>query len=143
MKPISITISPSHRKEKQPNQQQANENQTMNTNHSHVTKNTGRNVNRTICTCLIAAAFFVTGCGHKVSGIYKPVNDMSVIRALNFTSDGKVETSTTLGTETDTYVVNGNQVTIKDGNDTTVFTIENDGSLEGESGLGRFMKQKQ
>ena len=66
---------------------------------------------------------------------------MSMIRALNFTADGKVETSTTLGTETDTYVIEGNQVKIKDGNDITVFTIDKDGSLEGESGLGRFVKK--
>jgi hypothetical protein len=113
----------------------------MNTNPSHVTKNTGLNVNWTICTFLIAAAFFVTGCGHKVSGIYKPVNSASMITALNFISDGKVETSSALGTETDTYVVQGDQVTIKDGNDTTVFTIDKDGSLDEET-LGRFVKQQ-
>jgi hypothetical protein len=115
----------------------------MNTNHSHITKNTGLNVNWTICTFLIAAAFFVTGCGHKVSGIYKPVNSMSMITALNFISDGKVETSSALSTETDTYVIDGNQVKIKDAsNETTVFTIDKDGSLVGESDLGRFEKQK-
>ncbi len=117
----------------------------MNTNHSHVTKNTGLNANWTwtICTFLIAAAFFVTGCGHKVSGIYKPVNSASIITALNFISDGKVETSSALGTETDTYVVEGNQVKIKDANkEITVFTIDKDGSLDGESGLGRFVKQQ-
>ena len=145
MKSISITISPSHRKEKQPNQQQTNESLTVNTNHSHITKNTGLNVNRTIYTFLLAATFFVTGCGHKEgnlqSGIYKPVNSASIITALNFISDGKVEASSALGTETDTYVVEGNQVKIKDGNDITVFTIDNDGSLDGESGLGRFVKQ--
>jgi len=113
----------------------------MNTNPSHITKDTGLNVNWTICTFLIAAAFFVTGCGHKVSGIYKPVNDMSVIRALNFTSDGKVETSSTLGTETDTYVVEGNQIKITEGKDTQVFTIDKDGSLDGGTDIGRFVKQ--
>jgi hypothetical protein len=112
----------------------------MNTKHSHITKNTGLKVNWTICTFLIAAAFFVTGCGHKVSGIYKPVNDMSVIRALDFTSDGKVEFSATIGNETDTYVVEGNQVKINDGNH-TVFTIDKDGSLDGGTDLGRFVKQ--
>src|ERR1039457_7291967 len=98
----------------------------MNTNHSHITNNAGLNVNWTICTFLVAAAFFVTGCGHKVSGLYKPVNSASIITALNFISDGKVEASSALGTETDTYVVEGNQVKIKDASSITVFTIEKD-----------------
>jgi len=114
----------------------------MNTNHSHITKNTGLNVNWTICTFLIAAAFFVAGCGHKVSGIYKPVNSASVITTLNFISDSKVETSSALGTETDTYVVEGNQVKITDAsNEIIAFTIDKDGSLNGESEPGRLVKQ--
>ena len=113
----------------------------MNTNHSHATKNIGLNINWTLCTFLTAAAFFVTGCGHKVSGIYKPLNDTSIIRALDFTSDGKVELSSTLGNETDTYVVEGNQVKINDGKDTEVLTIDKDGSLDGGPDIGRFVKQ--
>jgi hypothetical protein len=121
------------------------ENQNMNTNHSRVTKSTGRNINWTICTSLIAAAFLVTGCGQKVSGvngIYKPVNDTSIIRALDFTPDGKVVTSAVIGNESDTYVVDGNQVKISEGGNTEVFTIDPDGSLDGGTDLGKFVKQQ-
>lgn len=115
----------------------------MNSHRSHATKNIGLNFNWTICTFLIAAGFFMTGCSHKpnVSGIYKPVNDTSMIRALDFTSDGKVEVSSTLGNDTETYVVDGNQVKINDGKDTEAFTIGDDGSLDGGSDLGKFVKQ--
>jgi hypothetical protein len=52
-----------------------------------------------------------------------------------------VETSVSFGNETDTYVVEGNQVKIKSGNDIQVFTIGKDGSLDGGTDIGRFVKQ--
>ena len=91
---------------------------------------------------LAAAAMFLTACGASVSG--NTYQDNGGVVQIEFRSGGKAYVSTGPISQPRTYTQDGNKVTLICERDKTVFTVDDDGALNGPPGgfLGRLNKKK-
>ena len=85
---------------------------------------------------------FPIGCGGKVEG--NTYIDNGGVVQIEFKSDGKAYVSTGPATNTCTYSESGKTVTLICDGDKTVFTVDEDGALNGPPGgfLTRLTKKK-
>ena len=90
---------------------------------------------------LLICGIYVTACARKVEGATYSGN--GGVR-VEFKSGGKAYVSTGLGSTPCTYTESGGTVTLGCEGDNTVFTMDNDGALNGPQGgfLERLTKQK-
>jgi hypothetical protein len=88
---------------------------------------------------LFVAALVLVGCGQRVRGTYSGAG-RGFFDHLTFQSGGKVEISFMSMTKEATYEVDGNKVKVTHGGDTQVFTIEDNGCLNGGQLLGSYCR---
>jgi len=104
---------------------------------------TNLNSSRTrACSALVLSLIFLFGCGGGVSG--NTYTDNGGVVQVEFKSGGKAYVSTGPVSHTCSYTENGKSVTLNCDGDKTVFTVDDDGSLNGPQGgfLGRLNKKK-
>ena len=91
---------------------------------------------------LAILSVFPTGCGGKVEG--STYIDNGGVVQIEFKSGGKAYVSTGPATNTCTYSESGKTVTLICDGDKTVFTVDEDGALNGPPGgfLTRLTKKK-
>lgn len=91
---------------------------------------------------LLLATIFSLGCGGGVAG--NTYVDNGGVVQVEFKSGGKAYVSTGPVSHTCSYTENGKTVTLNCDGDKTVFTMDDDGSLNGPQGgfLGRLNKKK-
>lgn len=91
---------------------------------------------------MAAAAMFLAACGASVSG--NTYQDNGGVVQIEFRSGGKAYVSTGPISQQCTYTQDGNKVTLICEHDKTVFTVDDDGALNGPQGgfLGRLNKKK-
>ena len=97
----------------------------------------------TVGKALIAALVLVTaGCGGQVAG--NTYEDNGGVVKVEFKSGGKAYVSTGPVTNTCTYSESGKSVTLVCEGDKSVFTVDDDGALNGPPGgfLSRLTKKK-
>jgi|SRR5882762_6879497 hypothetical protein len=95
-----------------------------------------------ISIAMIAMLAMTTGCGKKVEGnVYE---DNGGVVKIEFKSGGKAYVSTGPATNTCSYAESGKNVTLTCEGDKTVFTVDDDGALNGPPGgfLTRLTKKK-
>ncbi|HDR9128359.1 TPA: hypothetical protein QDB31_005454 [Burkholderia vietnamiensis] len=81
---------------------------------------------------LILVPFLLAACGQKLSGTY---TDASKIAKFTFESGNKVLVGGGFGPELElSYEVDGNKLKITSPEGTQVFTLNDDGSIEGPTG---------
>jgi hypothetical protein len=89
--------------------------------------------------CLIAA-----GCGHHLSGTYVPkgggIGNGLVMSKLEFINGSEVNISMMEQTVRANYKVDGKQVVLSVNGQQEVFTIDDDGCLDGGNLFGKFCK---
>jgi hypothetical protein len=92
---------------------------------------------------LVSLGALLIGCGGKLEGTTYAGNGGVV--QVEFKSGGKAYFSTGPVSTPCTYTENGKTVTLVCAGDTTVFTMDDDGALNGPQGgmLGRLTKKKQ
>jgi len=97
-----------------------------------------------LASCIVAIGMLIAtvGCGGKVAGNTYEGNG-GVVR-IEFKSGGKAYVSTGPVTTPCSYSENGKTVTLICQGDKTVFTVDEDGALNGPQGgfLGRLTKKK-
>jgi hypothetical protein len=86
---------------------------------------------------------FLAACGHHhLSGTYTGQDGGTYAgMTLDFTSDSVVQVNAGGAVTAGTYTLQGQQVTLNDGGNTMVLTIDSDGCLDGGDAVGKFCKQ--
>jgi hypothetical protein len=94
------------------------------------------------CGALLLFTIFGFGCGGGVAG--NTYIDNGGVVQVEFKSGGKAYVSTGPVSHTCSYTESGKTVTLNCDGDKTVFTVDDDGSLNGPQGgfLGRLNKKK-
>lgn len=97
---------------------------------------------RTLCAAAatLLLCISLTACGSKVKGNTYEAGMIS----LSFQSGGKATFSAAGDGAPCTYTESGNKITVTCNNDTTVFTVDSDGNLDGppDSLIGKLVKKK-
>jgi hypothetical protein len=90
----------------------------------------------------VAALLTIAGCSGKLQG--NTYEDNGGVVKMEFKSDGKAYVSTGPVTNSCTYTESGKTVTLTCEGDKTVFTLDDDGALNGPPGgfLARLTKKK-
>jgi hypothetical protein len=91
---------------------------------------------------VLATVVFLAACGGRVSG--NTCQDNGGVVQIEFRSGGKAYVSTGPISQQCTYTQDGKKVTLICEHDKTVFTVDDDGALNGPQGgfLGRLNKKK-
>ena len=89
---------------------------------------------------LSVTIMFFASCGDGLKGSY--VGKGVPFKELKFSSSGKVELTTVMGTTTEaTYEVDGDKVKISAAGQTQIFTKDKNGCLDGGGMIGKFCKE--
>ena len=95
----------------------------------------------TLHATLLVALLGCAGCNSGVQGKYLG-GDEGFFESLDFKSDGKVEITFMGSAREGTYVVEDSKVKVTAGGDTQIFTIRDDGCLDGGGLVGSYCKNR-
>lgn len=85
-----------------------------------------------VVAVLCFAALALTACSKKLEGTYK--DDLG-LQKYEFKSDGNVYVSTMGITKESKYTVEDKKVKIKNGDDVTIYDLQDDGTIKGPLGM--------
>lgn len=90
---------------------------------------------------LLCAAVLASGCGGGLRGTYVPPDGEGFLDQITFRSGGKADITFMGTTREATWAVDGRRLTITSGGDTQVFTIDDDGCVDGGRLIGRYCRE--